>query len=146
MPVISMFYGIIVLMYYFDNKKHHLPHIHVQYAEQEVVLSIPNGEVLEFTECRAAGRQNLGAVAPIHEYICNGAVLAIRDDVPKGQPQELNEFVFAHFTGRHGKLPMFKNATTAHMPVDRHVVGWISEDHVCSFMRQEPLNGCTLER
>ncbi len=23
MPVISMFYGIIVLMYYFDNKRHH---------------------------------------------------------------------------------------------------------------------------
>ena len=42
-----MFYGIIVLMYYFDNKKHHLPHIHVQYAEEEVVLAIPGGEVIE---------------------------------------------------------------------------------------------------
>jgi hypothetical protein len=47
MPVISMFYGIIVLMYYFDNKQHNLPHIHVQYAEEEAVLAIPSGEVLE---------------------------------------------------------------------------------------------------
>lgn len=47
MPVISMFYGIIVYMYYFDNKKHHLPHIHVQYADQEAVLAIPGGDVIE---------------------------------------------------------------------------------------------------
>lgn len=49
MPVISMFYGIIVLMYYFDNKKHKLPHIHAQYAEEEAVVSIPDGELLEGT-------------------------------------------------------------------------------------------------
>jgi shikimate kinase len=47
MPVISMFYGVIVLMYYFDNRRHHLPHIHVQYDEDEAVITIPEGEVLE---------------------------------------------------------------------------------------------------
>jgi len=47
MPVISMFYGVIVLMYYFDNRKHHQPHIHVQYAEEEAVVSIPQGNVIE---------------------------------------------------------------------------------------------------
>lgn len=47
MPVISMFYGIIVLMYYFDNKKHHQPHIHVECGEEEAVVSIPDGAVLE---------------------------------------------------------------------------------------------------
>ena len=47
MPVISMFYGIIVLMYYFDNRKHHQPHIHVQYSDQEAVISIPDGSVME---------------------------------------------------------------------------------------------------
>ena len=46
MPVISMFYGIIVLMYYFDNKQHHKPHIHVKYQDEEAILSIPDGEVL----------------------------------------------------------------------------------------------------
>ena len=47
MPVISMFYGVIVLMYYFDNKKYHLPHIHAQYGEEEAVISIPEGSVIE---------------------------------------------------------------------------------------------------
>ncbi len=49
MPVISMFYGVIVLMYYFDNRKHRQPHIHVQYSDEEAVISIPDGTVLEGT-------------------------------------------------------------------------------------------------
>lgn len=49
MPVISMFYGVIVLMYYFDNKKHRQPHIHVQYSDEEAVISIPDGAMLEGT-------------------------------------------------------------------------------------------------
>lgn len=47
MAVISMFYGIIVSMYYLDRQQHHVPHIHVKYQEQEVVLSLPDGKVLE---------------------------------------------------------------------------------------------------
>jgi len=47
MAVISMFYGIIISMYFFDDRRHHLPHIHVKYQDQEAVISIPNGEVLE---------------------------------------------------------------------------------------------------
>ncbi|HTG16781.1 MAG TPA: DUF4160 domain-containing protein, partial [Blastocatellia bacterium] len=45
--VISMFYGVIVLMYYFDNKKHQRPHIHVEYSDDEAVVSIPDGGVIE---------------------------------------------------------------------------------------------------
>lgn len=47
MPVISLFYGLIISMYYLDNKQHHLPHIHVKYNEYEAVFSIPDGEILE---------------------------------------------------------------------------------------------------
>ena len=47
MPSISMFYGIIVYMYFMDNKQHKLPHIHVRYQEHEVVVSIPDGTVLD---------------------------------------------------------------------------------------------------
>jgi hypothetical protein len=47
MPVVSMFYGIIVSMYYLDNKQHHAPHIHARYQEYEAVVSIPEGNVLE---------------------------------------------------------------------------------------------------
>jgi hypothetical protein len=42
-----MFYGIIILMYYFDNKRHHRPHIHAQYGDEEAVVSIDDAEVLE---------------------------------------------------------------------------------------------------
>lgn len=47
MPAISMFYGIIVYMYFLDNKQHKLPHIHVRYQDYEIVVSIPEGDVLE---------------------------------------------------------------------------------------------------
>jgi hypothetical protein len=41
MPTISMFYGIIVRMYALDNKQHHLPHVHVEYAGIEAVYELP---------------------------------------------------------------------------------------------------------
>jgi hypothetical protein len=47
MPVISMFYGIIISMYYMDNKQHHSPHIHVNYSGAYAVYEIPNGGLLE---------------------------------------------------------------------------------------------------
>ena len=47
MPAISMFYGLIIYMYFMDNKQHKLPHIHVKYQEHEVIVSIPDGEVLD---------------------------------------------------------------------------------------------------
>ncbi len=47
MAIISMFYGIIISMYFFDDKRHHIPHIHVKYQDQEAVFSIPNGELIE---------------------------------------------------------------------------------------------------
>ena len=42
-----MFYGVIVMLYYFDTVKHHLPHIHVKYAEHNAVISIEGMQVLE---------------------------------------------------------------------------------------------------
>lgn len=47
MPVISMFYGLIVAMYYLDIRQHNLPHIHVKYSGLEAVYEIPNGYLLE---------------------------------------------------------------------------------------------------
>ena len=38
MPTISMFYGILILMYFYDNKKHNCPHIHAEYAEYEASI------------------------------------------------------------------------------------------------------------
>lgn len=66
MPVISMFYGVIVMMYYFDNRQHHLPHIHVQYGEEEVVISIPDGEIIE-GDLRKAKLKLVQAWIEIHQ-------------------------------------------------------------------------------
>jgi hypothetical protein len=46
MPIISMFYGIIVRLYLIDNKHHHLPHIHAKYNEYEASIAIADGEIL----------------------------------------------------------------------------------------------------
>lgn len=46
MPTISMFYGILILMYFYDNKKHARPHLHAEYAEFEASIAIEDGEVL----------------------------------------------------------------------------------------------------
>ena len=46
MPVISMFYGIIIRLYLLDNRHHNLPHIHARYAEFEASISIAEGDVL----------------------------------------------------------------------------------------------------
>ncbi len=35
MPVLSMFYGIIIRMFHFDRDKHKAPHIHAQYGDQK---------------------------------------------------------------------------------------------------------------
>ncbi|MDR2938017.1 MAG: DUF4160 domain-containing protein [Prevotellaceae bacterium] len=47
MPILSMFYGLVVYMYARDNMRHHLPHIHVEYQNDEAIFSIPEGELLE---------------------------------------------------------------------------------------------------
>lgn len=66
MAVISMFYGIIVSMYYLDKRRHHLPHIHVKYQDQEVVIAIPSGEILE-GELKASRLKLVQAWIEIHQ-------------------------------------------------------------------------------
>ena len=41
-----MFYGLIIYLYFKDNRQHKSPHIHVKYQEHEVVVQIPDGNVL----------------------------------------------------------------------------------------------------
>ena len=46
MPAISMFYGIIVRMQSERGGKHHKPHIHAIYGDEEIVIAL-DGEILE---------------------------------------------------------------------------------------------------
>ena len=47
MPTISMFFGIIIRMYFYDTDKHHLPHLHAEYSGSEVVVALETFEVLD---------------------------------------------------------------------------------------------------
>ena len=46
MPTISMFYGILICMYFYDDERHSLPHIHAKYQGQEASFSILDGSCL----------------------------------------------------------------------------------------------------
>ena len=46
MPTISMFYGIIVRMFFMDNKEHKFPHIHIEYQGNNAVIGIPDGNLI----------------------------------------------------------------------------------------------------
>ncbi len=46
MPLISSFYGILVYIYWLDNKHHNLPHIHVEYNGLEAAFSINEASII----------------------------------------------------------------------------------------------------
>ncbi len=46
MPAISMFYGIVIYLYFFDDERHSMPHIHARYQGQQASLSISDGAIL----------------------------------------------------------------------------------------------------
>lgn len=49
MPTISMFYGIIISIFYEDKAKHHKAHIHARYQGRSASISIEEGEILAGT-------------------------------------------------------------------------------------------------
>ena len=46
MPLISSFCGILIYMYWLDNKQHHTPHIHAQYSGDEGIFDIETGDLI----------------------------------------------------------------------------------------------------
>ncbi|MBQ7732819.1 MAG: DUF4160 domain-containing protein [Synergistaceae bacterium] len=45
MPTISLFFGILIKMYWRDNDKHKMPHMHAFYGEYEAVFTL-DGEII----------------------------------------------------------------------------------------------------
>jgi hypothetical protein len=45
-PTISMFYGIVIYLYFFDDERHKLPHIHARFQGQNASFSILDGSLL----------------------------------------------------------------------------------------------------
>ncbi len=82
MPVISMFYGIIIRMYFMDNKQHSEPHIHVEYGEHSAVYALDDGALLAGN---LPGKQNKLVAAWIElrrEELQADWQLAVRGDAP----------------------------------------------------------------
>ena len=46
MPTISMFYGVLIRMFFNDIERHHRPHIHTEYQGQVGVYAIEDETVL----------------------------------------------------------------------------------------------------
>lgn len=46
MPTISLFYGVAIMMYFFDEERHRVPHIYARYQNHKAVFSILDGSLL----------------------------------------------------------------------------------------------------
>jgi len=87
MPILSMFYGIVIRMYFYDDKQHYMPHLHAEYAENRAVFSIGNGDMLA-GELPAGKARLVQARIEIHreELIVDWALAANGEEVFKIEP------------------------------------------------------------
>lgn len=69
MPTISLFYGILIKMFFNDIDKHHSPHIHAEYQGQHAQYSIETGEILS------------GSLAPSKHKLVVAWIEIHRDDL-----------------------------------------------------------------
>lgn len=86
MPVLSMFYGIIIRMQSEKGGKHHLPHIHVICGDDESVFSL-EGEQIEGT-ISSSKKKLVEAWIEIHreELIANWKLLEEGEQFFKIEP------------------------------------------------------------
>jgi hypothetical protein len=82
MPTISAFYGILVLMFFRDNRQHHVPHIHARYQSEEVVLSIPEGDILAGSVPAKQPKMLQAWIAIHQEELMVNWELAVNGDAP----------------------------------------------------------------
>jgi len=82
MPTISMFYGILVLMFFKDNRRHHLPHIHIRYQNNNASVSIEDGNILDGTLPRKQLRMVQAWIEIHKEELMVDWELAVNGDEP----------------------------------------------------------------
>ncbi len=66
MPELSRFFGLVIKMIYKDDDKHHKPHVHVFYGENEASVAL-DGEVLD-------------GKLPVRQYRILSGWLALHED------------------------------------------------------------------
>ena len=68
MPTISMFYGIIISMYFEKSSQHHLPHFHVRYGNEKAEVDF-DGNIIA------------GSVPPKQAVLVKAWALIHREDL-----------------------------------------------------------------
>ncbi len=86
MPILSVFYGLIIRMQSEKSGKHHIPHIHCIYGDYEIVLDL-DGNILE-GEIPSNKLKLVEAWITIHhdELIANWKMLSDGDGFFKIEP------------------------------------------------------------
>jgi hypothetical protein len=82
MPTISMFYGIVIYMYCYDNERHKTPHVHAKYQGQSAVFSIVDGELLSGDIPSRKARLVQAWIEIHHETLLTDWELAISGEPP----------------------------------------------------------------
>ncbi|MBP8296004.1 MAG: DUF4160 domain-containing protein [Burkholderiales bacterium] len=82
MPAISTFFGIVICLYFFDDERHKLPHIHARFRGSEASFSILDGAILA-GELPMAKTRLVQAWIEIHrEDLINNWALAVNGQPP----------------------------------------------------------------
>lgn len=82
MPAISMFYGIVIYLYFFDDERHKLPHIHAKFQGHDASFSILDGSLLS-GDIPPAKRKLVEAWIEIHrESLLSDWDLAVNGQTP----------------------------------------------------------------
>lgn len=82
MPTISMFYGIVIYMYFFDDERHKLPHIHARYQGQEASFSIDDGAILSGEIPRSRAKLVQAWIEIHKEDLMADWLLAVNGEMP----------------------------------------------------------------
>ncbi len=82
MPTISMFYGILISMFFHDTDRHHLPHIHADYQGDVAVYSIEDGDVLAGSLPSKKHKLVVAWIEIPHEYLMADWELAVNGQNP----------------------------------------------------------------
>ena len=86
MPAISMFYGIVIYLYFFDDERHKLPHVHARFQGQDASFSIVDGAVIAGAIPTAKAKL-VQAWIEIHREELVAKLEALRAEAKKAQQQ-----------------------------------------------------------
>ena len=82
MPTISMFFGIVIYLYCYDNERHHQPHIHAKYQGLDAVFAISDGALLSGEIPQAKARLVQAWIEIRREELMANWELAISGELP----------------------------------------------------------------